>query len=118
MQTLFSILHSSYRKKTTHALQLRQNDKNCGHLYIQEGVPLSCYFLDLQGLEALDLLYRDEKLGFGVDYVDLDCLAIYSENIKEYDFEKIILNLFEKQKIRKVFKNIYRNDVPEINYWQ
>jgi len=118
MQSLFSILLSSYREKTTHAFELQCNDKNCGHLYIQQGIPLSCYFEDMQGLDALDLMYRDERRGMYINFKSLDCLAIYSENIQEDNFEVLLLHILEKQKLRKVFKNYSYKKLQDIDYWQ
>ena len=54
MPSLFSILLSSFRHRITMAWNILVDGKNAGHLYIQEGLPLSCFYQDLNGQDALD----------------------------------------------------------------
>jgi len=119
IQTLFSVLLEVYRNKATHAFQIIQNGRNSGHLYIQEGVPLSCYYLEFQGVEALQVLYQEQRLGMDlIELEELDCLAIYSENIIEHNFEKLILGILEKQKLRKVYASYSLGEKQTVSYWQ
>lgn len=118
MQSLFSTLLDTYRTKKTKAFELFQNSKKCGHLYIQQGIPLSCFFLEFQGVEALEIIYQEDRSGIPIEFTELDCLAIYSENIKEANFEKLIMSLLERYKLRKVYFGHSRGEKQAVSYWQ
>lgn len=117
--SLFSVLLDIYRNRMTRAFEIRQNGSKCGHLYFQEGMPLSCYYLDFQGVEGLQVLYQQQRLGMdSIELEELNCLAIYSENINEDNFEKLMLGILEKQKLRKLYLGYSLGEKQEVSYWQ
>jgi hypothetical protein len=118
MFSLFSLLLSSYKNQVTQAWDIFVHGQYEGQLYIQKGSPLSCLYQDLNGQDALDLLYRHQREGIEIEFRELDTLNIYSENIKEHNFEKLMMQLLEKQKLRKVFRNYSRRGSEEVSYWQ
>lgn len=117
--SLFSLLLEIHRKKATKAYVIYRNEQKQGQLYIQQGTPLSCFYGDFQGVEALHFLYREQRSGIAlVEFQELDCLAIYSENIKEQKFETLLMTLLEKQKLRKIYLDYSLVEKQTLSYWQ
>ena len=118
MSMLLKNMLDARRKNKTIAYQLSHAFKNVGLVYIQQGMPISCEYSGLSGLQALEQIYKEEKSGIDFDFFELDGLGIYTENIKEQSFENLILSLLEKIRQNKVFKNYSFDKKTEVNYWQ
>jgi hypothetical protein len=123
MQSLVPLLLSCFKKKSTRAFHLITLNSSytqvvSGVLYIQLGTPLSCDFKGLSGEESLCALYQEERSGNFISYKELDCLAIFSENISGVTFQEILLSLFEKFRLRKVTRSYFHKELETVTYWQ